>query len=49
MYGEGISKKAGEIVDIASQYDIIEKAGSWYSYNDMKIGQGRECKTVFIR
>lgn len=47
MYGEGISS-AGEIVDIASQYGIIEKAGSWYSYNDMKIGQGRENVKQFL-
>jgi len=47
MYGEGISK-AGELVDIASQYGFIEKAGSWYSYNDMKIGQGRENVKQFL-
>ena len=47
MYGEGISRE-GEIVDIASQYGIIEKAGSWYSYNDMKIGQGRENVKQFL-
>ena len=47
MYGEGISR-AGEIIDIASQYGIIEKAGSWYSYNDMKIGQGRENVKQFL-
>lgn len=45
IYGKGISK-VGEIVDIASNYDIINKAGAWYSYNGEKIGQGREnCKT----
>ena len=47
MYGEGISR-AGEIVDIASQYGLIDKAGSWYSYNDMKIGQGRENVKQFL-
>lgn len=47
MYGEGISK-AGELVDIASQNGFIEKAGSWYSYNDMKIGQGRENVKQFL-
>ncbi len=41
MYGQGISK-AGEIIDIATKYDIIDKAGAWYAYNDVKIGQGRE-------
>ena len=41
MYGTGISK-LGEIVDIATEDGIIEKSGSWYSYNGNKIGQGRE-------
>ena len=41
MYGEGISRE-GEIVDIASDLDIIDKSGAWYSYNGEKIGQGKE-------
>lgn len=41
MYGEGISK-VGEIVDIASELNIIEKSGAWYAYNGEKIGQGKE-------
>ena len=41
MYGEGISK-TGNILDMAVNLDIIEKAGSWFSYNGEKIGQGRE-------
>ena len=41
MYGIGISK-VGEIVDIGSNLDIIKKSGAWYSYNDEKLGQGRE-------
>lgn len=41
MYGEGISK-TGELVKIATDLDIIKKAGAWYSYNDAKIGQGSE-------
>lgn len=41
IYGEGISK-TGEIVDIGSELEIINKSGSWYSYNDERIGQGRE-------
>ena len=41
MYGKGISKE-GVIIDIAIKGDIIEKTGAWFSYGDMKIGQGRE-------
>ncbi len=41
IYGKGISK-TGEIVDIASDLDLVKKAGAWYSYQDEKIGQGRE-------
>ncbi len=41
MYGEGVSRD-GEIVDIASDINIIEKSGAWYSYNGEKIGQGKE-------
>ncbi len=41
MYGEGISK-TGEIIDLATQHNIIDKKGSWYSYGDTKLGQGKE-------
>lgn len=41
MYGEGVSRE-GEIVDIASELNIVEKSGAWYSYNGDKIGQGKE-------
>ncbi len=41
MYGEGISK-TGEIIDLGVEMDIINKSGSWYSYRDTKLGQGRD-------
>jgi recombination protein RecA len=48
MFGEGISK-AGEIVDYAVKLDIIDKSGSWFSYGDSKIGQGRENAKQFLK
>lgn len=41
MYGEGISK-VGEIIDLGVEYGIVNKSGSWYSYGDTKLGQGRD-------
>ena len=41
MYGKGISRE-GDIIDLAIKGDIVEKTGAWFSYGDMKIGQGRE-------
>ena len=41
MYGEGISK-VGEIIDLGVDFEIIKKAGSWFSYDDTKLGQGRD-------
>jgi recombination protein RecA len=41
MYGQGISK-VGEIIDLGVEYNIINKSGSWYSYADAKLGQGRD-------
>jgi recombination protein RecA len=47
MYGEGISKR-GEIIDLGVDKEIIKKSGSWYSYNDAKIAQGREGAKNFL-
>ena len=47
IYGEGISKM-GEIIDMASEADIIHKQGAWYSYNGEKIGQGRENAKLYL-
>jgi recombination protein RecA len=41
MYGEGTSK-AGEIVDLGTELEILQKSGSWYAYEGTKLGQGRE-------
>ncbi len=48
MYGEGISKE-GEIIDLGSELDIVQKSGSWYSYNDERLGQGRENAKQFLK
>jgi recombination protein RecA len=48
MFGEGISKM-GELVDYGVKLDIVDKAGSWFSYGDSKIGQGKENSKVFLR
>ena len=47
MFGEGISK-LGEIIDLAVDYGIVKKAGSWFSYGDTKIGQGRDAVKEFL-
>jgi recombination protein RecA len=48
MYGEGISK-VGELVDIGVKAGVVEKSGSWYSYKDERIGQGRENAKMFLK
>jgi recombination protein RecA len=48
MYGEGISK-LGEMVDLGVKAGVIEKSGSWYSYDSQRIGQGRENAKDFLR
>ncbi|CEA16559.1 MAG TPA: recombinase RecA [Fermentimonas caenicola] len=48
MYGEGISK-IGEIIDIGVELEIIKKSGSWYSYKETKLGQGRDAAKIAVR
>jgi len=48
MYGEGISK-IGEIIDIGVDYEIIKKSGSWFSYEDTKLGQGRDAVKAVLK
>ena len=47
MFGKGISY-IGSILDASIKYDLIEKSGSWYAYNDEKIGQGKDNATNFL-
>ena len=47
MYGEGISKK-GEILDLGVKAGLVEKSGSWYSYDSVRIGQGRENSKTYL-
>ena len=47
MYGKGISK-TGELIDLGSKADIVEKSGAWYAYKGEKIGQGRENAKIFL-
>jgi len=48
MYGEGVSK-TGEILDLAVEFEVIKKAGSWFSYGETKLGQGRDAVKVLIK
>ena len=47
MYGKGISK-SGELIDLGSKADIVEKSGAWYAYKGEKIGQGRENAKIYL-
>ena len=47
IYGEGISR-IGEIIDLGVNYEIIKKSGSWFSYGDTKIGQGRDSVKILL-
>jgi len=48
MYGEGVSK-VGEVLDLAVEHDIVKKSGSWFSYEDTKLGQGRDAVKTLIK
>ena len=48
IYGEGISL-LGELIDLSLEHDIMQKSGSWYSYGDQKIGQGRDATKLWLR
>ena len=48
LYGEGISK-TGELIDLGVKCEVVEKAGSWYSYKEERIGQGREKTRQFLK
>ena len=48
LYGEGISKE-GDLLDVATSYNLIEKSGSWYSYGEERIGQGRENSKLYLK
>ena len=48
LYGEGISRE-GDLLDLASNNNIVEKSGSWYSYKGERIGQGRENARQFLK
>jgi recombination protein RecA len=48
MYGEGISK-VGEVLDLAVEHEIVKKSGSWFSYGDTKLGQGRDAVKMIIK
>jgi recombination protein RecA len=48
MYNEGISK-SGDVLDLAVEHNIVEKAGAWFAYNEAKIGQGREAAKQYLQ
>jgi recombination protein RecA len=48
MYGEGVSK-VGEILDLGVKAGLVEKSGAWFSYDSVRIGQGRENAKIYLR
>jgi len=48
MFNEGIST-AGDLIDLAVKYELVQKSGAWYSYKEEKIGQGREAAKQYLK
>jgi len=48
VYGHGISRE-GELLDLGVQQSIVDKSGAWFSYGDLRLGQGRENSKAFLR
>ena len=48
MYGEGISRE-GDVLDIAASLELVNKSGAWYSYGDLRLGQGRENAKAYLK
>jgi recombination protein RecA len=48
LYGEGISRE-GDLIDLGVAHKILDKSGSWYSYGDLRLGQGRENARLFLK
>ena len=48
MFGEGISKE-GELIDYGVKLDLVDKSGTWFSYKDIRLGQGREKAKAFLK
>jgi recombination protein RecA len=48
MYGEGISR-TGELLDLGVEHRLVQKSGSWFSYGEVRIGQGREAARAFLK
>jgi recombination protein RecA len=48
LFGEGISKE-GDVLDLAEECDVIQRAGTWYSYGDVRLGQGRERSRQYLK
>ena len=49
LYGEGLSNRDGELIDLGVKHKLVEKAGAWYSYNGDKVGQGKSNSIKFLK